>query len=458
VFVKDLLSAHAGTQIIAKSAGVLSAAMIVPASGSWYMYLTDPPGGGFLFDDADRGRIKDLTVTGVKDTWFVIAARVDMGDGTQRYYCNFQSGDRPVTYSAGATAIDYGGSTGHGLLLMTAGLSNAPYYDVLTHAGSPWTTQTLRVRIGNLAGVVDAELNPSGYGLYADNVFLKGKLAWPEGEISTGGISITSSGSYMDSREYKFTDGANYFGRLVGRYWDTQQNVNLSVRPVAGRTSYLTLEADAPAGKEAAVSLFAGSVGYGTCSLTLSMLDVTRYARISGCGLRVEKGLWVGGVATEPDDNDLHIDGSINKSTALGCSARRSTTQLLPNNTVTVLTWDVEIHDTDGCFTPTSYRLYARHAGYYLAGGNWRSATAATCDHQVGVHIRLNSTRWLALVRKAIFSGKLPFSSCAAGFFWMDVNDYVEISAYQDSGSDYYIAAAAANYPCNNGGWLTRLA
>lgn len=194
LFVKDLIEAHAGTMIISKSAGKLEADMTVPTTGTWSMTIKDPPGGGFLFDNSDICRFKSEYSGGIIDLWFTVSARVDNGDGTQSYTCTYQSGDRTVqrTYSAGAPVIDYGVS-GQGVLVMTAELNNAPYYDVLTHSGSPWSSTTLKARMGNLAGVTDPNMSPTGYGFYSDNVYLTGDFVSGGGAVTidtAGGISI----------------------------------------------------------------------------------------------------------------------------------------------------------------------------------------------------------------------------------------------------------------------------
>lgn len=247
VFVKDLIEAHAGTMVIAKSAGVLALDMVVPEAPEdhWFMYLNDPPGGGFLLDESDICRVKSEYSAGVGDTWFAIQARLDMGNGTQRYYCVYRYGTRGITYPAGGAVVDYGLS-GQGVLMMTAELNYAPYYDVITHAGAPWTTQTLKVRLGNLAGVTDAVLSPSGYGLYADNVFLKGDLLAGGGKVKifSDGITIAADSELVSYQNITWKNGATTFAETGAGFTAADQYWFTSVTSPVSETGRILISAN----------------------------------------------------------------------------------------------------------------------------------------------------------------------------------------------------------------------
>ena len=63
------------------------------------------------------------------------------------------------------------------LIYITSSDDNAPYMDMLDGVDSISTTGKHRVRIGNLSGITDPSLGAlSGYGLYSDNVYLKGEM------------------------------------------------------------------------------------------------------------------------------------------------------------------------------------------------------------------------------------------------------------------------------------------
>ena len=167
VFVKDLIEAHAGTLGIFKSSGKLAADFTTPAvDGTTYIYITDPPGGGFLFSANDWVRIKSEYVNGVYDVWGVVTNPTDMGDGTQRYTYTHKSGSVGVTIQAGVAVADYGQS-GQGYLLATADLNYAPYLDVVSWEGAdPFTgaNHTAHVRLGQLDGLAGLGAQ---YGLWA---------------------------------------------------------------------------------------------------------------------------------------------------------------------------------------------------------------------------------------------------------------------------------------------------
>jgi len=172
VFVKDMIDARAGTMIIAKSAGTLFDDVAVPAAGTWLIYVNDPPtGAAFLFENADECQIRTEYATGVRQLWFTVSARNDMGDGRQRYTCTYTGGIRNVTYYAGCPVIDYG-VAGQGLLRMTAEAAfNGPHFEVLTTAGAPWIPDfTVHGRFGNLNGIYGYAADTYGVGIGAFGV------------------------------------------------------------------------------------------------------------------------------------------------------------------------------------------------------------------------------------------------------------------------------------------------
>lgn len=161
VFEADVVSAVAGTMVIAKSAGKLDVNMSVPGSGTWTMSIEDPPGTGWLFTSNDIIRVKE-TQGAVSETWFTVTRSTQSG-GHQTYTCTFQSGTRPATYERGLGVLDYGAS-GHGFLELSADGTGAPYYSVRTHAGAPWSAITESGRFGNMNGAFGVGSNVYGFG------------------------------------------------------------------------------------------------------------------------------------------------------------------------------------------------------------------------------------------------------------------------------------------------------
>jgi hypothetical protein len=155
--------------------------------------------------------------------------------------------------------------------------------------------------------------------------------------------------------------------------------------------------------------------------------------------------------------DDLDIGGSIVASTALGCRVYRSTTQSIATGTDAALSFDTQVHDTDGGFAATDTKLYAKTEGYYIAGGsvkwddNW--------DGPALLWIEQNQTTQLARTgHENVWGYMQSFFTVATGMFWMDVDDYIEVYVRQASGSSKNTAAAASTNQANCCAWLTRVA
>ena len=113
------------------------------------------------------GSLKTLTIVG--DTTFAANDILRIKDGTDdEWFIVLDATSAPVYDIARDRAADYGGTTlpewkkgtsvvnfgasGEGGIFMTSSETNAPYMSVVTHAGSPWSTLTTRMRLGNLNG------------------------------------------------------------------------------------------------------------------------------------------------------------------------------------------------------------------------------------------------------------------------------------------------------------------
>jgi hypothetical protein len=90
-------------------------------------------------------------------------------------------------------------ATRQNLIYLTAANTNNPYIE--GHSGvttGVFTDTTRQFRLGNLTGITDATLSPSGYGLYAQNVFLSGKIVAFSGLI--GAWNIDSDSIYSGTK------------------------------------------------------------------------------------------------------------------------------------------------------------------------------------------------------------------------------------------------------------------
>lgn len=98
----------------------------------------------------------------------------------------------PPVWTKGATVVNFGQNDDGGIY-NTASEPNSPYSDIFTHQGEPWDGLTTVARFGKLDGINDPDFGGalSGYGLYGDNVYLKGVIrALAGGYI--GGFDIGS--------------------------------------------------------------------------------------------------------------------------------------------------------------------------------------------------------------------------------------------------------------------------
>lgn len=86
------------------------------------------------------------------------------------------------------------GSNGSGRIEINA--YDTPRISVVTQ-GAGYNVQTEVLRLGDLAGIDDPVLSPSGWGLYGQNVFLSGKIVAQTG--SMGGWTIASGHLYAGS-------------------------------------------------------------------------------------------------------------------------------------------------------------------------------------------------------------------------------------------------------------------
>ncbi len=174
----DEIHATSGMLLVTPNAAKLAVDLMIGSMG----YFNVGEAGRFAVNDIVR--LKD----GTNDVWLSVMS--DGGDGTYGY--TLSSGSEDVTFEAGTAVVGYGAS-GEGGVLLDAADAHAPFVDVFTHAGSPWSSVTTKTRMGNLSGITDADLNPTGYGLYCDNVYLKGALVSEDVTIDNSGITIEAN-------------------------------------------------------------------------------------------------------------------------------------------------------------------------------------------------------------------------------------------------------------------------
>lgn len=178
----------AGSQIVAVSAGKLkNDATSVTSPTTFNVDIDDPDTGHTqVFAASDILWVKDGS--GNQNYWTVSSA----SDQTTfwRYVCTKSNGSNAI-FRAGAAIVDLGPS-GSGFLFMTADDSNGPFYSVRTHAGSPWSTTTERVRVGNLNGYLGYVADIYGLGVGSNSAGEANLTIEP-----TNGIRIRSGSTLL---------------------------------------------------------------------------------------------------------------------------------------------------------------------------------------------------------------------------------------------------------------------
>lgn len=169
-------------------------------------------------------------------------------------------------------------------------------------------------------------------------------------------------------------------------------------------------------------------------------------------------------VAGTPSGNYISAP-QIRGTIPIGCYVYRSTQQLIPNATVTPLSWDAEVVDIGGCWS-SAYpdRLVAPVAGYYMAGGGWTRSAAENPNasrHWAGILVYNSGgvlRGYYATSEVHTVANNPVGVSVTTGMFFLNPGDYVQVCVYQNSGAGRYAEAGSPTYPCYNYGWLVRIA
>lgn len=179
-----------------------------------YRLYIDEDGGnrqfGFIVDDFVKGR--QFNGRDVRS----FHGRVTAIHHSNTYGAAYIDIIRSAGYDAPVTGLDifHAGSSSNSsrrsLIYFTASDTNNPYIDMLAGVDSAdWSGKT-KVRIGNLAGITDSEFGGalSGYGLYANNVYLKGKLVVANG-MTVESLALGYNYGKMLYRDPTFATGSN---------------------------------------------------------------------------------------------------------------------------------------------------------------------------------------------------------------------------------------------------------
>lgn len=157
VFVKDTINATNGNLVVT-NATVLASDV---ATGDTSITVKEA-----VFSVGDRVRLQPdvsrseyMSIDSANGTTYGVTRDLD-GSGANA----FQAGDAVV-------------GQGSRVELVASGDANMPYIDVIKRNSTTWNDTTTKVRLGNLAGITDAQFGTlSGYGLYTNNGYFSGDV------------------------------------------------------------------------------------------------------------------------------------------------------------------------------------------------------------------------------------------------------------------------------------------
>ncbi len=252
-FIADIEQALAGGQIISKSVAILAADFTIPATtGS--ITVEDLPGfpavDVFVAGDVLRIRVVDRSNGGLQiaDVWGTVSGVPSKSNNTQTWTFTRTSGTAGTVVYRGAIVLDYGAS-GDGYWEVTTLATDSPYAQIVTWATNPWTpgNLSLKVRMGNLNGITDPDVSPTGWGLYTDNAYLKGTLSTGGGTVilNSNGITIDTGSDPFNSIKWDDGSSSQYVG-LINTTSSSPTGTNLSMlaRADTGKT-YSTIQLEA---------------------------------------------------------------------------------------------------------------------------------------------------------------------------------------------------------------------
>lgn len=129
------------------------------------------------------------------------------------------------------------------------------------------------------------------------------------------------------------------------------------------------------------------------------------------------------------------------------CRAYHNASQSVANNTLTALALNQERYDTDEIHDPAANnsRLVCKTAGLYAVIGHAVFAAHATGYRQLS--IRLNGATYISPQNNLSVGGADATNLTAQTQYFLNVNDYVELIAYQTSGGALNVLASANQSP-----------
>nr|DAN45314.1 MAG TPA: Minor structural protein 4 [Bacteriophage sp.] len=236
--------------IISKIRAVNGGLVISPANGKVKSVLLTNDiyrleiEGDMMFVADDLVRCQTFTKTGTKYYW----VRITSVSG-QYILINKTEFAKSVP-AVGDELVQFGNKTDvarQGILYLTASEDGKPRFSVLDGVNSTDLTGKTKVILGCLDGITDTDFltdfQPSGYGLYSENVFLKGSFVLKSGKkieefINDGIASVQVGGrNLLANSDFSENSLSKWRGSQDNNYTLSIENSELKIVGQQGRTS-----------------------------------------------------------------------------------------------------------------------------------------------------------------------------------------------------------------------------
>lgn len=218
-----------GGELVVSAADGKVSGVDMDASGQHYL-LTFEMGCPFIAGDLVRCKVEGGAAS--KSYWVEIAS---VEGGVARVAAS-EFGD--ALPAVGDECVLMGSTSDpqrQGLILISATDDGQPRIDVMNGVSGKTLAGCLHARMGNLDGIADswfpADDQPHGYGLYADNAYLRGRFLLTTGEdvLTKFEVMEGTIRSSVESMRNDFTTGQSFlnnpnFGNGM-RYWDSDNDI-----------------------------------------------------------------------------------------------------------------------------------------------------------------------------------------------------------------------------------------
>lgn len=218
-----------GGELVVSAADGKISGVDMDAAGQHYL-LTFEMGCPFVAGDLVRCKVEGGAAS--KSYWVEIAA---VEGGVARVVASEFGGALPAV---GDECVLMGSTSDpqrQGLILISATDDGQPRIDVMNGVSGKTLAGCLHARMGNLDGIADswfpADDQPHGYGLYADNAYLRGRFLLTTGEdvLTKFEVMEGTIRSSVESMRNDFTTGQSFlnnpnFGNGM-RYWDSDNDI-----------------------------------------------------------------------------------------------------------------------------------------------------------------------------------------------------------------------------------------